>query len=857
MNPHASQSRFLAANHAWLLLLALVTACGGNYSGGDSSGSNTAAGGGAGGGGQAANSEQFFAQSIAPSLNFCRNCHIPGGVADTPEGERFKLSPLDANRKPPPATDDYAKLNASWIALGKGVDSNKLLIEATVPAEPHSGGKPWPVGSVPYQNMKILLQCWDKPADCAALLGNGGTPVAELPLLGSKQARHVWDTFCEGDLANPADNAADDAPLPTDPRTLIQPGANTNKAVYYNAFWQDCHANAPEKEKQAKTCGEYRARRDRGRHFMLDELPTGASSAASHNNTWQKWGLSARPDNFDALYTLRYGLNEAPFHNPYPLPGEDPKVARDCPDGRKNVLGGCGRLPLGLRQGKDASGNWTGQIGSAACLLCHGGQIGEPTLIGFENLGSGNNNYDVIMGARDGSPFIGTPVETLLPPFDINYVFNIGVKQRGQNNAVGAFEFLNTLLDVDTLGINPNPLKTITTGGAQGVLDVSHPLAHTQDTPAWWNMGSRPRKFFDAGVSNDSTRIIMAAGPGEIDGLFTYDGVPYRTRIEEWDQDLEAYFLSLRSPQWPFKAADGTPEINTALAEQGAVLFHSKDLWAQEGNASRARPLGGNGSCASCHGAYSPRYVNDPAYLETPALEGVAGHISPLDVIGTDTARSDMLTPTLRAGWDSTYWGYPEGTPGYVAPEDKDPLTELLDDMSPLRQPGLCGWQKDVIGYQAPPLYGVWATAPYFHNGAVPTVEAVLDSSKRHTIWQRNLRSEGPVTGFDQRLEAYDEQAMGWKHQAMTCQEMPGTQQINCNPSDDKGPSMQQLVQNFLNSTLSWAGLLTIPDPAPDSIDKRLVYDSRILGNGNGGHEFTDVLTETERKAVIEYLKTL
>ncbi len=845
MKPNSSRCHTAKAHPAWLLLCVLISACGGNYSGGssESGNSNSGGSGGSGGGGQFADSRQFFSERVAPSLNFCRNCHVDGGVADTPEGSRFKLSAS--------AVDDYEKLNASWIALGKGVESNKLLIEASVPAEPHSGGKPWPVGSVPYENMKILLQCWDNPSACAALLGNGGDPVTGLPLLGSKRGGHLWESFCAGKDENDA------TPLPADPRSLVRPGANEGRAVFYNAFWQDCHANAPEAEKQAKTCGEYIKRRERGRHFILDELPVGNSSAASHRDSWRKWGLSARPDNFDELYTLRYGLNEAPFHNPYPLQGEDPKVARDCPDGRTNVLGGCGRLPLGLRQRKDAQGKWTGQIGSAACLLCHGGQIGEPTLIGTESLGSGNNNYDVIMAARDGSPFINTPVETVLPPFDINYVFNIGVKQRGQNNAVGAFEFLNTLLDVDSLGINPNPLKTITTGGAQGVLDVSHPLAHTQDTPAWWNMGSRPRKFFDAGVSNDSTRIIMAAGPGELQTLFTYDGVPYRSRIEEWDQDLEAYFLSLRSPPWPFEKSPGVPDIDTSLAEQGAILFHSKNLWAETGNANRPKPMGGNGSCASCHGAYSPRYVNDPAYLETPALEGVAGHISPLAVIGTDRARSDMLTPTLRAGWDSTYWGYPEGTPGYVAPEDKDPITEALDDMSPLRQPGLCGWQKDVIGYQAPPLYGVWATAPYFHNGSVPTVEAVLDSSKRHTIWQRKLRSEGTVKGFDQRLSAYDKSAMGWQHTAMTCQQMPGTQQINCNPADDKGPSTQQLVQNFLNRTLSWAGLLTIPDPAANSIDKRLVYDSRILGNDDAGHEFTDVLTEAERKALIEYLKTL
>jgi hypothetical protein len=73
----------------------------------------------------------------------------------------------------------------------------------------------------------------------------------------------------------------------------------------------------------------------------------------------------------------------------------------------------------------------------------------------------------------------------------------------------------------------------------------------------------------------------------------------------------------------------------------------------------------------------------------------------------------------------------------------------------------------------------------------------------------------------------------------------------------NEGPSIVQLAQNFLNGTLSWSGLVSIPDPAPGSIDKRLVYDTRILGNGNQGHQFTDALTATERQAIIEYLKTL
>ena len=666
-------------------------------------------------------------------------------------------------------------------------------------------------------------------------------------LLGSKRARHRWQSYCA--------DAPDSAPLPPDPRSLVRPGANEDRAVFFNAYWEDCRVNLSEDKQRPQTCGEFRAAAQAGLAFLQDELPTrtGAMSAEDYRNTWQKWGLDEAPDNFDQLYTLRYGLNHAPFHNPYPLAGEDPNQTN----------GGSGNLPLGLRQLKDENGNWTGTIGSAACFQCHGGQIGDPRagenpLLSVNNLGLGNNNADVPMMAQDGSPLNSLPAPLssaagVFPGLSVDSLFNIGIKQRGQNNAVGAFELLVTLLDFDSLGFAPNLAKTITAGLPGSVQDSAHPLAHTQDTPAWWNMGSRPRKFFDAGVSNDSTRIIMAAGPGEFDQLLTPDGLAYRDRIAEYDQKLASFFLSLESPAYP-------GAIDERLARQGSILFHVKDLWAEEGNADRPRPLGGNGSCASCHGAYAPMFVNDPRYLEDPVFEGIAAHISPLEVIGTDPARSDMLTPTLREGWDVTYWGYPDGLEGWTAPEDKDPLTEFLDDMLPiaLRTKGLCGWEKGVIGYQAPPLYGVWATAPYLHNGSVPTLAALLDSSQRHTIWQRQLQSEGPVNGFDQRMgTAYDFAAVGWKHEGLSCAEMPGSQYLNCHPVNEEGPSVGQMVQNYINGTVAWAGVANLPDPAPGAFDKRLVYDSRILGNGNAGHEFTDVLSAGERRAIIEYLKTL
>ncbi len=822
-------SMSIARRRMWSIAGAalLFAGCSGEYDGG-------VAGGGGNGpgtsGGSFSGVNDFYAKRIEPRLAFCRTCHVPGGVADVEDGRLFMLSPDGAN--------DFAALKASWEVLGGNNPTSRILLMASGQELPHSGGQPWPQGGSPYNDMSTLLKCFGSPDGCLAGAGGGPAVQEDQPLLGSKRAKHAWESYCEG--------KSDTAELPQDPRTLIQPGrVATDRAVYYNAWWQDCHVNMDAAEQQAKTCGEYRARRDRGLAFLLDELPAGGSSAESHNNSWQKWGLPGRPDNFDALYTLRYGLNYAPFDNPYPLPGEDPKTSD----------GGSGQLPLGLRQLKDDNGQWTGQIATAACFQCHGGQIGDPysgeNLIGLKNLGLGNNNYDVVISGQDSSPFAGTPAVALLPALSIDTLFNIGIKQRGQNNAVGAFEFLITILDLDSLGLNPNPLKTIVE--ATGPLDVAHPLAHTQDTPPWWNMGSRPRKFFDAGISNDSTRIIMAAGPGEAAELFSPSGDYYRNRIEQYDQDLEAFFLSLESPPYPLP-------VDTALAEQGAILFHTKDLWAEEANAGAPRPLGGNGSCASCHGAYSPRYVNDTRYIETPVLEGVAGHISPLAVIGTDPARSDMLTPTLRERWDSTFWGYTDNVEGWTAPEDKDPVTELLDDMLPvaLRPEGVCGWQKEVIGYQAPPLYGVWATSPYFHNGSVPTLEQVLDSGKRPAIWRRKLQELNGIQGFDQRFgEAYDPVDVGWKHDVLNCADIPGSPLNNCNPINDRGPSLTQMVQNFINGAVSWTGLVNIPDPVPGSVDKRLVYDTRTLGNGNGGHTFTDALTGQERKALIEYLKTL
>jgi len=42
-------------------------------------------------------------------------------------------------------------------------------------------------------------------------------------------------------------------------------------------------------------------------------------------------------------------------------------------------------------------------------------------------------------------------------------------------------------------------------------------------------------------------------------------------------------------------------------------------------------------------------------------------------------------------------------------------------------------------GYIAPPLDVIWATAPYLHNGFVPTLSGVLNSKDRQKYWSRTF----------------------------------------------------------------------------------------------------------------------
>jgi mono/diheme cytochrome c family protein len=178
-------------------------------------------------------------------------------------------------------------------------------------------------------------------------------------------------------------------------------------------------------------------------------------------------------------------------------------------------------------------------------------------------------------------------------------------------------------------------------------------------------------------------------------------------------------------------------EVDEPLAREGEAIFGEH--------------------CSGCHGTYGEE-------------ETYPNKVIHLDVIQTDRLYADYIRKSGIVDWYNSSW---------FATSEPQSRFEPTD------------------GYVAPPLDGIWATAPYLHNGSVPTLYELLNSPTRPARWTRS-----GDTG------AYDHQRVGWTYD-------------------------------------------------PHAKGETWTFDTTEPGYGNGGHTFGDKLTEGERWAVVEYLKTL
>jgi len=179
--------------------------------------------------------------------------------------------------------------------------------------------------------------------------------------------------------------------------------------------------------------------------------------------------------------------------------------------------------------------------------------------------------------------------------------------------------------------------------------------------------------------------------------------------------------------------------INTAMAVQGKSIFTA--------------------NCSSCHGTYGDK-------------ETYPNLLIPESIIQTDSSlfTSNYSNPQM-VDWFNNSWFSTGDHPAKLVP---------------------------YRGYIAPPLDGIWVTAPYLHNGSVPDLKGVLNSKERPKYWQRNFIA--PTYNYD--IPGYDY-----------------TIKVAAGSSD--------------------------------------IYNTTLKGFSNEGHYFGDNLSDKERRSVIEYLKTL
>lgn len=184
-------------------------------------------------------------------------------------------------------------------------------------------------------------------------------------------------------------------------------------------------------------------------------------------------------------------------------------------------------------------------------------------------------------------------------------------------------------------------------------------------------------------------------------------------------------------------------EIRAPLAKKGREIFRDH--------------------CASCHGNYG-------------ALSHYPEKRVPIEEVGTDRRRLDGVPVSHRQFFAR----------GWMGESGRRKVVERPD------------------GYVAPPLDGVWASAPYLHNGSIPTLWHLLHTTKRPALWRRSV-------------DGYDRAKVGLE------------------------------VETFSS----------YPDDVRSPAGRREFFDTRLPGKSNAGHEFPESLTEEDKSALLEYLKSL
>jgi hypothetical protein len=137
--------------------------------------------------------------------------------------------------------------------------------------------------------------------------------------------------------------------------------------------------------------------------------------------------------------------------------------------------------------------------------------------------------------------------------------------------------------------------------------------------------------------------------------------------------------------------------------------------------------------CARCHGTYDKGWDLPPSANSAP--------LSFVDQLATVQVHYHDQTPVIDVGTD---------------PSRHEGMKSLERGLNPL----LISQQNSIViksqtGYVPPPLVGIWARWPYFHNNSIPSLCAVLTRHEKRPTSYYAAEANDPDQDFDLNCNGY------------------------------------------------------------------------------------------------------
>jgi hypothetical protein len=397
-------------------------------------------------------------------------------------------------------------------------------------------------------------------------------------------------------------------------------------------------------------------------------------------------------------------------------------------------------LPAGIAKTSIKEGPFKGDWAGLTCAACHSGQLqykggqiridgGVPHLFDFMGLAEGLD--DALQATLDSSEKFDRLAERMK-------VSDKGaLRRRLESEAAAVHHYRSTSLAVptrfgpgriDALGLMHNEV----TANLTRIPENWYPALAPVKPPFLWNA---PQSAWVQWSGTFEDPIVRNAG--EATGVFArvdtssatletglYDSTLDISGLEA----LEKLLRRLAPPKWP----EG---VLGAIDPQKAA--RGKQLFAE--------------NCVQCHTSWPYRWSE----AKKAGKRFIENEIVPVRTVGTDPSQFSevIFVPrgTVIAGRYSSQLPPPfKGQPVVPAPVIynlianavrekaivKARLTqEQIDDLHGYRPYGSEPAEKPPLlgSYKASPLDGVWATAPFLHNGSVPNLYELLSPARERS----------------------------------------------------------------------------------------------------------------------------